>query len=117
MCARGPVLVLSMAMPGIKWSTVLLTGSMGMRVTGDQVRPSVEVVMTISFDVQPVRKRQSCHTTYTLPCGSISAEGRGLVRRFPATPWVLTEAAVTALLQLAPPLVETKERIDELLPL
>ena len=79
-------LVLSIPMPGMKWSTVLVTASMGTRVTADHVRPSVEVVMTMSFAVQPLRNRQSCHATYTTPWGSISAEGRGLVRRLPATP-------------------------------
>ena len=31
------------------------------------VTPSVDVLMTMSFDEQPERKRQSCQTTYTLP--------------------------------------------------
>src|SRR5690242_7065133 len=95
----------------MKWSTVLPTASIGMRVTADHVVPFVDVLITMSFDEQPDRKRQSCHTTYTLPCGSISADGIGSVRRLPATPWSVTLATFTLLPQLLPPSVETKERM------
>ena len=52
----------STPIPGMKWSTPLFTGSIGIRVTGDQTIPSVVVVMTMSFAVQPDRNRQSCQT-------------------------------------------------------
>jgi len=47
----------------MKWSTVLVTASIGTRLTGDQSSPSVEVVKTMSFEVQLRRKRQSCQAT------------------------------------------------------
>lgn len=50
-------------MPGRKWSTLLPTGSMGMRATDVQVRPSVLVVMTMSLAEHEVSKRQSAQTT------------------------------------------------------
>ena len=43
---------------------MLVTGSMGMRRTGVQVRPSLdEVVITMSLLEQDRRKRQSGHVT------------------------------------------------------
>jgi hypothetical protein len=36
---------------------------MGIRVTGDQVVPSVEVLMTMSLALPPGSKRLSCQTT------------------------------------------------------
>jgi hypothetical protein len=48
-------------MPGMKWSNVLPVAWSGIRATVDQVTPSVEVVMTMSFAEHPLRKRQSCH--------------------------------------------------------
>src|SRR4051794_27966288 len=87
------------------WSTPLLTASIGTRATGVQVRPSVEVLITRSLTLQPLRKRQSCQTAYTLPAASISAEGSGSVRT-PATACVgAVETAVT-LDHVTPPLVE-----------
>jgi hypothetical protein len=50
-------------MPGKKWSTVLVVGSIGMRATALQVVPLAEELITISFELQAVRKRQSDHTT------------------------------------------------------
>src|SRR6266540_4021360 len=98
----------------MKWSTVLLVASIGMRVTDDQVVPLVVVAITRSLEVQEpplARNRQSCQTTYTLPAASISAEGSGPLRRFPRTVNVLTVATVVALVQELPPLVEVKARI------
>ena len=37
-------------MDGMKWSTVLVTGSIGIRLTFDQVLPLVEVLMTASLE-------------------------------------------------------------------
>ena len=54
---------LSAPMPGTKWSTVLVTESIGTRSTSDHVVPFVEVTYTMSFDEHPLRKRQSCHAT------------------------------------------------------
>src|SRR3954470_2281275 len=79
---------------------------MGMRVTGVQVLPSADELMTMSFSLQPVRKRQSDQITYTLPAPSIAAEGRLGLRRPPATKWLLMLAICWLLPQLAPPLVE-----------
>src|SRR5258705_11777994 len=95
----------------MKWSTVLLVASMGMRTTVVQVVALVEVLITMSLDVQPVRKRQSCQTTYTFPEPSISAEGSGPVRRPPATGCLLTALIVTAEVQVDPPLVGRKPRL------
>src|SRR3989442_13474743 len=75
-----------------------------------QCRPSSEVIITISLALQPGSSRQSCETTYTLPEPSISAEGRGPVRRFPLTREESICAARTTLLQLLPPLVDLKDR-------
>jgi len=47
----------------MKWSTLLPTGSSGMRLTGDQVVPSPELLSTMSLAVPPGSKRLSCHTT------------------------------------------------------
>src|SRR5689334_22874375 len=99
-------------MPGMKWSTVLLVASIGIRTTVVQEAPSVDVLITMSLELHPLRKRQSCQTRNTLPAPSISAEGSGPVRRPPATVCLLTEAMVTGVLQVDPPLVERKARID-----
>ena len=47
----------------MKWSMLLAIGSIGIRVTGDQLVPSVEVLNTMSLAVPPDSKRLSCHTT------------------------------------------------------
>ncbi|HEY1366851.1 MAG TPA: hypothetical protein VGF23_07050 [Gaiellaceae bacterium] len=39
-----------------------MVGSIETRAGGDQVTPSAEVESTMSFEVQPLRKRQSCQT-------------------------------------------------------
>src|SRR5919204_1236730 len=62
--------------------------------------------MTMSLLRQERRKRQSAHTTVTVPAPSISADGSGPSRRPPATVWWRTVAIVVTALQLAPPLVE-----------
>src|SRR4051794_7617912 len=98
-------------MPGTKWSTVLLVASIGIRATVLQVVPLVDVLMTMSSRAPP-RKRESCQTTYTRPAPSISADGSGPLRRPPGTVCADTEAIVTGLVQLAPPLVERKARMD-----
>src|SRR5919197_2134435 len=89
----------------MKWSTVLPTGSIGMRVTADQVSPSVEVEKTTSLERQLRRKRQSCQATYTLPVASTSAEGSTYLppRRPPATTWRRIGVTCTIADQLAPP--------------
>ena len=53
----------STAIPGMKWSAPLVTASIGIRTGAVHAIPSVEVDMTMSFDVHPLRKRQSCQTT------------------------------------------------------
>src|SRR5436190_1985750 len=58
-----PFVVGSTAMPGMKWSTPLFTPSIGILATSDHDRPSFDFAMTMSFDEQPLRNRQSAHTT------------------------------------------------------
>ena len=50
-------------MPGMKWSTPLFVASIGIRTPRDHFFPFDEVLITMSFDEQPLRNRQSCHTT------------------------------------------------------
>src|SRR5437660_46222 len=76
--------------------------SIGTRAGVDQVVPSVEVLNTMSLTAQPVRKRQSCQATYTVPSAATSADGSGPVRRPPATGWASAVATVVVALQLAP---------------
>ena len=57
----------------------------GMRAGGVQFTPSLDVLRTRSFEEQLVRKRQSDQTKYTVPAASISADGNGPLRRFPAS--------------------------------
>src|SRR5438128_2359923 len=98
-------------MPGMKWSTVLLTPSMGMRCTADQVAPLVDVARTMSLAGQPVRNLQSCHVRYTVPAASISALGSGSERNPPATLWSACDATRTLEPHVAPPSDDTNERI------
>ena len=68
--------------------------------------PSADVLNTMSFDVQPDRKRQSAQTTYTLPVLSTSTEGIGGSRMLPAivcVDWFETSCVSP---QLWPPFVE-----------
>src|SRR4051794_35571136 len=90
----------------MKWSAPLVTGSIGTRFASVQFTPSDDLLNTMSFDVQFLRKRQSSHATYTLPAPSISALGSGLVRRLPPTPAKRLADTVTARDQLAPPSVD-----------
>src|SRR5437660_8315152 len=77
-----------------------------MRATAVQLVPFVEVLITISFALQRVSKRQSSQTTKTFPAPSISAVGKGPERIPPASVCDRIEATVVVLLQLLPPLVE-----------
>ena len=52
----------STPIPGKKWSTVLFAASMGMRTTGVQLCPFVEVLITMSLLEHPARNRQSFQT-------------------------------------------------------
>src|SRR6185437_15439660 len=96
--------------PGMKWSTVLVVASIGMRLTADQLVPVLlsECVITRSLRRHEVRKRQSDQTTYTVPALSISAEGKGPSRRLPATVWCEIVVIVVMALQVLPPSVECK---------
>src|SRR5712692_3780442 len=100
----------------MKWSTVLLTGSIGMRAGAVQTLLSLEALITRSLEAHAERKRQSCHTTYTVPAASIAAEGRGDVRRPPATRWSVIDEMVTEAFQLTPPLVEVKDCMNPVSP-
>src|SRR5690242_9867395 len=92
----------------MKWSTVLVVASIGMRVTADQVVPRVlvDLLYTISLRGHEVRKRQSAQATYTVPAPSISALGSGPSRRLLATVWCRMVAMVVVELHVTPPLVE-----------
>src|SRR5499433_833841 len=95
----------------MKWSTRLVTGSIGTRVAAVQFTPSAEVEKTMSLAEQLARKRQSSHATYTLPAPSISAVGSGLVRSPPATPLNRTLLTATPLAHDAPPSVDRNASI------
>ena len=47
----------------MKWSTVLVTASIGTRAASLQVTPSVDVENTMSLAEQRARKRQSSQAT------------------------------------------------------
>src|SRR5437773_3524569 len=95
----------------MKWSTVLVTASIGTRETSDQLTPSEDVLNTMSFEVHLARKRQSSHATYALPEASISAVGNGLVRRLPAAGWKAIWEMFASFVQLWPPSVERNAAI------
>src|SRR5947208_8129566 len=95
----------------MKWSTVLVTSSIGTRVTADHLTPSVDVLNTMSLAEQLARKRQSSHATYTLPAPSISAVGSGLVRSPPATPRKRTLLTSIPLVHDCPPSVDRNASI------
>src|SRR5437868_1354159 len=97
----------------MKWSTPLVTSSIGTRAGALQWTPSDDLLNTMSFAAQRLRKRQSSHATYTVPAPSTSALGSGLVRRLPATPWKRAAEMGTAFVHDAPP---SFERNDEILP-
>src|SRR5947209_1691901 len=107
MCALDPEVVRSTAIPGMKWSTVLVVGSIGTRTGAVHVLPSVDVLYTMSFSAQPLRNRQSYQATYTLPAPSTSADGSPPpLRRPPPGLWMLTEAMANGPLKDAPPFVD-----------
>src|SRR5438128_8808311 len=83
---------------------------MGIRAGSVHTSPSVDVLMTRSFDLQPRRNRQSDHTTYTLPAASISAVGSGPLRKPPAVLWSRIRAIVIGPVHDAPPFVDLKAR-------
>src|SRR5438270_13939697 len=62
----------------------------------------------MSFELQLVRKRQSCQATKSRPFLSISADGNGGVRRPPATLWSEIAVMSTGAVQVEPPFVEVK---------
>src|SRR2546421_4292353 len=82
-----------------------------MRRGSVQCTPSVDEMITRSFVAQLGSKRQSDHTTYTLPALSISAVGRGPARIPPGSTIARICAASTTRLQLFPPSVERKDSI------
>src|SRR5436309_1838829 len=90
----------------MKWSSPLVTGSIGTREAAVQFTPSAEVEKTMSLEEQLARKRQSSHATYTLPAPSISAVGSGLVRSPPATPRKRTLLTSIPLVHDCPPSVD-----------
>src|SRR6266516_4798875 len=95
----------------MKWSSPLVTGSIGTREAAVQFTPSAEVEKTMSLAEQLARKRQSSHATYTLPAPSISAVGSGLVRSPPATPLKRVLLTATPLAHDAPPSVDRNASI------
>ena len=85
-----------------------------MRATALHVLPSVDELITMSFDTQFLRKRQSDHTTKTLPAPSMPTEGKFGLRIPPPSRWLLMLAMAWLLPQLVPPLVELKHRCRRL---
>src|SRR5271166_6628735 len=100
--AEPPLVAGSTASAGMKWSTVLVTASMGMPTGAVQLLPSDEVLRTMSFDEQPARKRQSCQTTYTRPAASTVADGSAMVLMLPATRWSVMVEIVTDAFHVTP---------------
>src|SRR5207244_8631032 len=101
-----PDVFLSTPTPGMKWSTVLLVGSIGMRWTADHVVPLVDVTKTRSFVEHPLRKRQSSQTTKIFPSPDTSAEGSGPLRMPPGSAFAVIEVIAKAWPKLTPPFVE-----------
>src|SRR5919201_2979259 len=97
---------LSTATPGMKWSTVLLVASIGIRWTADQVVPFMDVTKTRSFVEQFARKRQSSQTTKILPSPASSADGSGPLRMPPGSTFAVIDVIKNAWPKLAPPFVE-----------
>src|SRR5712691_3553741 len=95
----------------MKWSTPLVTLSIGTRAASVQFTPSDERENTMSLAEQCARKRQSSHATYTVPAPSISAVGSGLVRSPPATLWKRMLVTSTPLAHDWPPSVDRNASI------
>src|SRR5262249_24705927 len=89
--------------------TVLFSGSIGILSGCVQCVPSTLVLINTSSDEQPVRKRQSDHTTYTFPEPSISADGQSGLRSPPSSPSLLPLAIVTLFPHVLPSTVETND--------
>jgi|SRR6516162_3598174 len=95
-------------MAGRKWPTGLLIASIGSRIGCVRVIPSDEVLIMMSLDEQPARKRQSGQTTYTSPVASMDDIDRARLRKLPATRRSLIDEMRTVELQVEPPSVEVK---------
>src|SRR5947209_18915949 len=102
----GETVFLSTPTPGMKWSTVLDVGSIGMRCTAEHVVPFWDVTKTRSFVEQPLRKRQSSQTTKMVPSPATSAEGSGPLRMPPGSTFAVIEVIVVTLPKLPPPFVD-----------
>ena len=85
---------------------MLVTTSIGMRTGAVQVVPLLDVLITMSFVVQPARKLQSYHTSYTLPAASTSAPSTSSERMPPAGVCFAIVATLNGPVKLAPPLVD-----------
>src|SRR4051812_5724440 len=81
-----------------------VTGATGMRAGCVHVIPSADVESTMSFCVQPGRKRQSCHTAYIVPFESTSTDGSEIARMTPLSRERRSETADRV--NVAPPSVE-----------
>lgn len=90
---------------------MLVTASIGTRVTALHVVPSVELLYTMSFAEQLVRNLQSAHITYTFPDASICAAGSGNARMLPPTACSLIVATVTGAVHVVPPSVDSNARM------
>src|SRR5436305_4340853 len=110
MRAVAPAVDLSTPMPGTKWSTVLLTASIGTRTGAAHVVSLVDLASTMSFSAPPERNRLSDHTTYTVPAPSISADGSAPDRRPPASVWWLMVDTCTVARHVPPPSIDRNER-------
>src|SRR6266702_696550 len=98
------------------WVAVLQVDppSIGTRAGALHVFPSDEMLVTMSFELQPARNRQSYQLTYTLPAASTSADGTSSPRRFPAGACCWSEAIVNGPLNVAPPSWDVKDSAAEI---
>src|SRR5436305_4430585 len=113
MRAVVPDVVESTPTPGMKLSWPSPVVPIGMRTGAVHVAPVLEVLITMSLPGQPARNRQLCQTTKTLPAPSISADGRGPLRRPPAGVCAVVDATVTGAFQVAPPSAERHAMTDD----
>src|SRR5207244_6360426 len=102
----GATVFRSTPTPGMKWSTVLVVGSIGMRFTADHVVPFWDDTKTRSLVEHPLRKRQSSQTTKMVPSPATSAEGSGPLRMPPGSFAAEMDVIVVTTPKLTPPFVD-----------
>jgi hypothetical protein len=94
----------------MKKSAVEVGAASGIRAGPLQLTPSAELESTRSFAEQPMRKRQSCQTTSTVPSGCATADGSGNERR-PAGGFHCTSETRIVPPKVAPPSIDRNAAI------